>query len=301
MLLAFFNPTRRPYRYRTRFEGVLGTALELQLFSNGLRTAREAEARVLAEIDRLEQIFSRFKGDSQLNRWQRGEVTQLSPELAWLLREAEGWQQCTHNAFNPAADAVQVLYRQNPDPSEDKLESLRQALRAPLWKLEGRRAVKLTPLSLNFNALAKGHIADCAASAALQVEGVQEVMVNLGGDLRHRGKNTLEILVAHPFSRADNAPTLARLEVHNQGVATSGHTQRGQHLFDPRTARPVSGVTQATVVAQNAATADVLATALCVLEPGQGLDLADRHQAACLIVDIGGEIWSNKRLEEVKI
>lgn len=301
MPLTFINALRPSYRYRVRYEGVLGTTLELQLLSDGSHTARAAEAQVLAEIDRLEQIFSRCMPDSELSHWQTVGEAVLSPELAWLLREAEGWQCFTGCAFNPAADAVQNLYRQNPSPSEDELEPLRQALQAPLWKLEGDRAVKLTGLSLNFNSFAKGHIADCAVEAALRIKGVQQVMVNLGGDLCHRGKNTLEVAIAHPFSRADNAPTLARLSVRNQGVATSGHTQRGQHLFDPRSARPVQRITQATVVAPDAATADVLSTALCVLEPAEGLALADTCGVGCLLVENNEKVWKNTRLEEITL
>ena len=301
MLFAFISASRRPYRHRARFEGVLGTVLELQLLSDGSHSAREAEAQALAEIDRLEAVYSRYLEGSELNRWQRGEVKELSDDLRWLLLEAERWMEQTGGAFNPAVDAVQTLHKQNPIPSEAQLEPLRAALRAPLWGWEGNRAVKHTALSLNFNSFAKGHIADCAAAAALRLEGVQQVMINLGGDLCHRGKDALEVAIAHPFSRADNAPALARLSIRNQGVATSGHTQRGRHLFDPRTAQPVSGVTQATVVAQNAATADVLATALCVLEPHQGLALADQQGVGALIVDTSGKEWNNKKLEEVKI
>jgi FAD:protein FMN transferase len=218
-----------------------------------------------------------------------------------LLSEAERWIERTGGAFNPAMDAVQILYQQNPNPSETELESLRQALQAELWKLEGSRAVKLTALSLNFNSFAKGYIADCAAAAALRLESVQQVMVNLGGDLCYRGKNTLEVAIAHPFTRDDNAPAMAKISIRNQGVATSGHTQRGRHLFDPHSAKPVQRITQATVVAQNAATADLLATALCVLEPTEGLTLANTCGVGCLLVETDGTIWTNAKLEEVRI
>ena len=53
--------------------------------------ARAAEAASLAEIERLERIFSSFLPDSELARWQAQGVAQLSPELQALLRAAEGW------------------------------------------------------------------------------------------------------------------------------------------------------------------------------------------------------------------
>lgn len=129
MPLALFKP--RPYRHQAHYEGVLGTTLTLQVRARGSQQARAAEAAVLAEIDRLERIFSSFSPESEFARWQAQGVAQLSPELQALLRAAEGWMAHTHGAFNPAAAAIQALYRQNPEPAEGELEALRRALRAP--------------------------------------------------------------------------------------------------------------------------------------------------------------------------
>lgn len=251
---------------------------------------------MLNEIDRLEAIFSRFDPGSELNRWQGGQTEHVSPDLARLLRAARGWLERTDGAFNPAVEAVQTVYRRNSSPDPNQLESLRAGLRGPLWVLDGDRARKLTPLDLNFNALAKGRIADLACETAMRLEGVRSAWVNLGGDLRHRGRGDLRVAIAHPFSSADNAPALAQLLVGNQGIATSGHTQRGAHLFDPRTVRPVVGVAQATVIASDCASADALSTAVCALEVNQGLALANRCGAGCLIVTASGEIHTNARL-----
>jgi len=290
----------RPQWHRTRYEGVLGTALELHLLAERPAVLPEAEAWVLLEIDRLEGLFSRYLPDSELNRWQEDHRQTVSPDLAWLLREAEAWQERTGEAFNPAVEAVQTLYRTTPNPSAEQLETLRSALRAPLWRWEGGQPRKLTGLALNFNALAKGRVADLACAAALRVEGVRAACVNLGGDLGHQGVDSLQVAITHPFSGADNAPALAHIRIRDRGVATSGHTQRGQHLFDPRSARPVSGVAQATVVAGDAATADVLATAFCVLEPQESLALAERYGVGCLIVDAARSVHRNPQFETLE-
>ncbi len=284
---------RKPsYHHHRHYEGVLGTSLELQLRAKSPTLARVAEAASLAEIERLERVYSSFRPDSELSRWQAAGVAQLSPELCELLRQAEEWMARTHGAFNPAAAAIQAFYRQNPEPSEGMLETLRQALREPLWRREGCTAYKATPLPLTFNALAKGRIADQAATAARQA-GAQEVLVNLGGDLRHLGTAPLLVSIAHPFASADNLPPLTSVRLCNQGLATSGLTQRGGHLFDPRTARPVTEVVQATVVASDAATADVLATAFCVLPWPKTQALADALGVGCLVVRSDGQVLAN--------
>ncbi|RIH87670.1 FAD:protein FMN transferase [Calidithermus roseus] len=296
-LTAIFKHPK-PQPYAARYEGVLGTSLELHILAQPNRAARQAETQILLEIDRLEGLFSRFLPGSELNRWQSAGAARVSPELAWLLREAEIWQKRTRGAFHPAAEAVQALYRHTSTPSAEDLEALRASLQAPLWELEAEQARKLTSLPLNFNALAKGRIADLACEQALRVAGVQEVWVNLGGDLRHCGAGGLRVAITHPFSPADNAPPLARLTIHNQGVATSGYTQRGLHLFDPRTLRPVTRIAQATALALDAATADVLATAFCVLEPEESLALAEEYRVGCLVVDSQGKVFSNPLFNE---
>ncbi|WP_233493276.1 MULTISPECIES: FAD:protein FMN transferase [unclassified Meiothermus] len=292
-----FTPLLTPRPHTARYERVLGTTLELGVWARHPRTARQAEAQILLEIDRLEGLFSRFLPNSELNRWQSAGAARLSPELARLLREAEVWRERTRGAFHPAAEAVQALY-QHHSPSEEELEALRVGLRGPLWALEGEQARKLTPLPLNFNALAKGRIADLACERALRVAGVEGVWVNLGGDLRHCGTGSLRVAIAHPFSPADNAPPLARLTLRNQGIATSGHTQRGPHLFDPRGLRPATRIAQATALAPDAATADVLATAFCVLEPEESLALAEGCKVGCLVVDRQGRVFSNPLFDE---
>ena len=48
-----------------RHENVLGTSLELRIKSRGDEAARGAEARALAEIDRLDAVLSAYRPDSE--------------------------------------------------------------------------------------------------------------------------------------------------------------------------------------------------------------------------------------------
>lgn len=291
--------TKPSVTHHVRYEKVLGTTLELAIRAINTGIALRAEAAILIEIDRLEGIYSRFLPGSELNRWQQGLEPNPSPDLAWLLRESEYWLECTEGAFNPAVEAALALYQRDPSPSQAELDTLFSALRPPLWAWKEGKAYKTTPAALSFNALAKGRIADRACAAALEVQGFVGAWVNLGGDLRHCGEGSLEVNITKPSSAADNHPFLFRLEIQQQGVATSGPGQRGHHLFNPHTLRPVEAVIQATVVAESAATADVLATALCVLQPEAGLALADRLGVGAAVVDGKGFTRANRGLEAV--
>jgi FAD:protein FMN transferase len=295
-LIPKFSPQFGAIRHGAHFEGLLGTALELQVVANNLELAKTAEAKVLAEILRLERVFSRFLPDSELNCWQSAGSLEPSSDLRWLLLEAQTWVRRGSGAFNPASESLLAAYK-NVVPNAGTLERLRSDLQHPLWEWRGDRVRKLTPLDLNFNALAKGRIADLAADAAMKLEGVHEVLVNLGGDLCHRGLGGIRVSLAHPFSSADNAPALAEIKISNQGVATSGHTHRGSHIYDPRSAKPTDAIAQASVIAADAASADVCATIFSVLEPEQSLDLANQLEIGCLIVTKEARVFSNSNFQ----
>ena len=303
------TPRARSVLYHKHFERVLGTVLELQIRASSLEVARKAETALLAEIDRLECVFSRFMPDSQLGRWQGNEGEQnVSLELGELLRNALHWMDFTRGAFNPASDALGQVWkaaeRLGVAPSSEQLTSVLESLKSPLYCVskDARTATRLSDVPLNFNAIAKGWIADLACSAAFALEGVTKVMVNLGCDLRHQGDSGLEVAIAHPFSSVDNAPPITRVRIQNQAVATSGGSRQGfqvgaewfSHVLDPRTGLPAHSVASASVLADECSVADVLATAFSVLEPLESLELADSlARVGCLLVSSEGTVYSN--------
>jgi FAD:protein FMN transferase len=281
----------KPTRHWRHVERVLGTSLELRLESN---KPQQAETALLNEIERLEQIFSRFLPDSELNRFLATQSSEcpISPELEFVLLHALEWQRRSGGAFHLGADVLSQIWQtaQTP-PTSAELSPTLKALEQPLLELGIGYAVRRSSLPISLNAIAKGYIADCAAQSALR--HATEVLVNLGGDLVHRGSKPITASIANPYSKADNAPPLERIQIRNQGLATSGHTHRGfwfgqegfSHLLDPRTGQPVKHVISASVIAPNAMTADVLATVCSVLAPQQSLELLqDQPQIGLCIV-----------------
>ncbi len=299
-------------RHLARYEGVLGTSLELQLLVGVPGDGRAAEGAVLAEVDRLERIFSAYRADSELRRWQGTHATAeaVSPELAAVLAAAEAWRRRTDNAFHPAVEALTRLWRAGEGhgeaPGEDSLARVVAELNGPLWDVdEARRtARRRTRLPVTLNAVAKGFIIDAACGTAMRQPGVRAALVNIGGDIRHAGERPVPVTVADPFAPQDNAPPLATVRLGNQGLATSGDYRRGfqigprwySHLLDPRTGRPAGDVVSASVIADTAEIADVLATAFSVMQPDESLWLADSLPGvAALIVTRGQAVRSNKR------
>lgn len=296
----FGRQTSASIHHQAHFENVLGTSLELRLevAKTNLENTQNA---ILHEIERLEQIFSRFLPDSELNRLQKShnEPFFLSPELEYVLLHALEWQRKSGGAFHIATDALLQLW-QNAIPTQAELEPTVRSLRQPLLEMGVGYALHHAKLPINLNAIAKGCIADMAAHKAAQY--ASEVLVNLGGDLLHRGRKGVVASIANPHTPAANAAPLARVRICNQGLATSGHTQRGfwlgqqrfSRLLDPRNGQPVQQVLAASVIAPDAMTADVLATVCSVLAPEESLLLLRYEPQIGLCIATKERVYSNE-------
>lgn len=145
---------------------------------------------------------------------------------------------------------------------------------------------------LNLNAIAKGFIVDRASQQAVRT--ARRVIISGGGDIRHVGAGSVTVGIEHPDRPYDNVAPFRRATISNQGLATSGIARRGTHVTDPRTGQSVDHITSASVIAADAMTADVLATALTVLSVKDGLELISRYSStSCLIVERTGTITTS--------
>ncbi|MEO5814644.1 MAG: FAD:protein FMN transferase [Gemmatimonadaceae bacterium] len=290
----------RTHGFAFHYDRVLGTSFELQLVAKHAEAAHRAEHVVLAEVDRLEKSLSGWADTSELSCWQqtRGVEAPVSPELAEVLELGEDWRIWTAGAFNPAAVSFGDLL--HVSDVSDRLDAMRQ----PLWTVDRERGVacRLTLLPVSLDALAKGYIVDRVAACACAVEGVTQVLVNIGGDLRHLGDRAISASVTDPRAPAENAAPIATVRLCDEALATSGGYRRGHmvagravsHILDPRTGRPAAEVISASVIAPDCATADALSTAFSVLTPAESVALADSLRGVgCMMVEQDGTITTN--------
>ncbi|MFO1063898.1 MAG: DUF2271 domain-containing protein [Pirellulales bacterium] len=289
---------------------VLGTQLELRLNAESSDNATAAEQAALTEIERLNRILSSYDTNSELNRWvAASNSTQVSPELADVLRASEKWHRLSGGAFHPGIETATRLWKQAEKkqqyPSNDELAAVAKGLQEELgWKWDNEAShVRSNGNALSFNAIAKGMIIDRVCEHLATQAGISGGLVAVGGDMRAFGDCTRTVRLLVP---EDNlaAPTTAVIELHDRALATSSGAFRGvtingkkySHLIDPRTARPVDQVLSVTVTADRAGDADALATLCSVLSPSQSLALVDSTPtAACMITDARGSMHTSAR------
>jgi len=263
-------------------EGVLGTSSNLTVRAADAAAAERAAAAVFAEVERLATVFSTWDEHSELSQLCRAGGGRPSAELAEVLASAAHWRERSQRAFEPGVQRLIALWQQAAKdgvaPSPAALATEVAALREPSFTLRDGAVQVRGPLTLD--AFAKGHIVDRAIRALPKDPGTALVAFQIGGDTR-LGVEPTTIALADPRRPAANAPALATLRLADRAVASSGGYARGfdvagthhSHLVDPRSGLPCDGVLGASVVAKDTATADALATLLCVLGPKDGLAL----------------------------
>jgi thiamine biosynthesis lipoprotein len=306
--LSIASRKPRPTRHAFHCDFVLGTSLELQVSADGRRSARRAEAAVLAEVDRLEAILSGWSSTSELARWSMTYDVDVpvSNELADVLVAADRWRARTGGAFDPAAGAIITLLRDGAGdrPADEALRALLDSLRGPRWSVDRAESTarRLTRHAISLDAIAKGYIVANAAARGHEVNGITDVLLNIGGDVQHLGGQPVAVGVADPFAPADNAPPIDVVRLQDAALATSGgyrrgfmlHGRRVSHILDPRTGRPAERIASASVLAPDCATADALSTAFSVMEPHESVALADLLPGVgCLLVATDGTISAN--------
>ena len=243
---------------------------------------------VLDLVDRIEDQISIYRPASELSRINasaaRGWI-EVSPGV-WpmLVRARELWE-LTGGAFDIAAGSLVrawgFLRREGRTPDDAALAAAREAAGSQHVELdhEHRRVRFHRPgVEINPGAIGKGWALDRAVSH-LACRGVANVLLHGGqSSVVARGTQGPSIGGRHGWRVGLRHPRrpgrrLATITLDDKALGTSGSgTQffidRGRklgHILDPRTGRPAEGVISATVIAESAADADALATALYVL------------------------------------
>jgi thiamine biosynthesis lipoprotein len=207
-------------------EPVMGTVVSLDIRGAAEPPAHAAATRVATWLHDVDRRFSPYKPDSEICRIDRGE---LDPARA-------------------STDVRDVLAR---------CAELREATGGAF---DVRARGRLDP-----SAFVKGWAVDRAVEI-LERAGLTDFSLAAGGDVVVRGGALPEpvwrVGVQHPHDR--QAIALA-IELTDLAVATSGTYERGEHIVDPRTGAPPSGVLSVTVLGPELALADAYSTAAFAL------------------------------------
>ncbi|WP_297605757.1 FAD:protein FMN transferase [uncultured Alistipes sp.] len=306
-LAALCPSCRREPDYRI-VEGVmLGTTLRVTTCV-GEPSAGELYRRIMGVDSAMKRSMSIFDEGSLLSRLNRNETDSVDEHIVrnWTLaREIGALSGGRYDVtVKPLVDAWGFAGRERT--AAPNLDSLLEFVGSDKVSVRDGRLVKSDPrVQLDFNSVAKGYTVDRVA-LLLEEYGAENYLVDIGGEVRCRGVNPhgdpWRIGIERPVDGVAYGQTSeVRVALSGGSLATSGNYRRFfidaagnkvAHTIDPRTGRSVvSRLLSATVVADDCARADALATMFMALGAEEALRWVAVHPEAkvLFILADGGE------------
>ncbi len=290
-----------------RWQGrALGAEAEIILHHPDRAHAEAALAAVIAEVRRLEAIFSLFRSDSALARLNRaGRLDPAPADLRDLLAFCRTIHAASNGAFDPTIQPLWELYaahfaRPGADPagpSEAALAAVRTRVGLEKLHADGARIALAGPgMAVTLNGVAQGYITD-RAYGILARAGLAHALIDLG---EYRALGTRPTGAPWRLGIADPvAPwrLIERITLEpGMAVATSAGAgtpfdaaMRHHHIFDPHSGRSGRAWQSVSVLAPRAVLADALSTAIAAApaERASGILAAFPGTRAILLDPVG--------------
>jgi FAD:protein FMN transferase len=296
---------------------LMGNRFEITVVHQNDSFANECIDAAVAEIQRIEKLFTTFSDDSQTNLINRNagiQPVKVDKEVYDLILRSIKISQLTQGAFDityGSMDKSLWNFDKNltslPDATTaKKLVHLINYNNIILNETDGSVFLKEQGMRIGFGGIGKGYAAE-KAKQVLLAKGITSGIVNAAGDLTAFGTQpngqSWTIGIAAPDN--PNHHPFSTLNITNTSIATSGNYEkfavingkRYSHTIDPKTGFPVSGIKSVTIICPNAEIADAMATPVMVMGIKAGLDLINQiKNIACIIIDDSDRIHTSKNI-----
>ncbi len=263
----------------------MGSPCELRLYAVDEKTAKQVASDAIAEVDRLEKKYSRYRDDSVTTKINNSAGNkngiEVDTETALLLNYAQVGYEQSAGLFDITSGILRKAwdFRSNKIPEQRDIEALLPLIgwnkliwNAPLLCLP------LQGMELDFGGYVKEYAADVAANFCI-LAGIQGGLVNLGGDIciigPHPDGNSWKVGIRHP--RNPNMP-MSFVLLSKGGLASSGDYERFMvvngvryaHILNPKTGWPVNSLASTSVCAEQCVVAGTSSTIAMLKGEQQG-------------------------------
>lgn len=272
---------------------------------------RALRAAIEQRLETVNRQMSSWRAESEIslfNAQASSSWTGASADTLAVIEEAMRISRLSDGAFDPTVGPLVDLWgfgpasasRQVPPDGEIQEALGRIGFRHVRTRKEpaaiGKRR---SDIEIDLSGIAKGFAVDRLAEH-LEEQGVTDYLVEIGGELRGRGlsprRRAWRIGVERPIAGRRAVQRIVALD--GGAIATSGNYRiffeydaaRYSHIIDPRRGAPVDHeLASVTVISPSTMQADALSTALMVLGPDAGYELASREGIAALFIVKDGQ------------
>ena len=244
---------------------------------------------------RFDLSLNPFNPQSIISKVNRNEPVEVDSFFITVFNKAQEVSRVSGGAFDITAAPLINLwgfgFSKMDSVSPAVIDSLKQYVGYEKIRLEGNRVVKEFPqMQLNASAIAKGYACD-VVGRLLDSYGIRNYMVEIGGEVRAKGKNPKGVCWRIEITKPEYDPTgivserQTVIPLCDKGMATSGNYRNFYvkdgaifgHTINPATGYPAEqNILSATVIASDCMTADAYATAFMVLGMEASVELAKK-------------------------
>ena len=294
----------------------MGNNFTITVVSEDEKFALQNIEIAIAEISRIEKLFTTFNEHSQTNKINENagiKPQKVDAEVFDLIERSIGISKITQGAFDISYGSIDKgLW--NFDKNMTKLPSLEESRKMVhlinynniiLNQTDRSVFLKERGMRIGFGGIGKGYAAEMAKNILLKNQ-VKSGIINASGDLTAWGNQPngkpWTIGIVNPDRPQD---AFSYLEISGKAVATSGNYEKFvmidgkkySHTIDPKTGLPITGIKSVTVISHNAEFADAMATPIAVMGIKAGLYLVDQIlDLYCIIIDDQNKIYTSKNI-----
>lgn len=265
----------------------MATTFEVVVQHEDKLYAQQGARAAFDELDRIEGELSRYIENSdvaRINALAAGRPLQLGLDTFACLQLSQKLHRRTQGAFDVTVGLLFDCWldadKQPRSPSPEELRFARAHTGMSLLRLdEGRLTVELfsSPIRVDLGGIGKGYGVDRMAEL-LREWDVDRALIH-GGFSSVLALDAPHEMAGWPVTLSDPSDrtrTLVRLQLERTAVSGSG-LEKGQHIIDPRLAKPIAGKVAAWSVTPDAATGDALSTAFMVMTPDEVKEYCTAH------------------------
>ena len=294
----------------------MGNNFTITVVSEDEKFALQNIEIAIAEISRIEKLFTTFNEDSQTNKINENagiKPQKVDAEVFDLIERSIGISKITQGAFDISYGSIDKSLW-NFDKNMTRLPSLEESRKMVhlinynniiLNHTDKSVFLKERGMRIGFGGIGKGYAAEMAKNILLKNQ-VKSGIINASGDLTAWGNQPngkpWTIGIVNPDRPQD---AFSYLEISGKAVATSGNYEKFvmidgkkySHTIDPKTGLPITGIKSVTVISHNAEFADAMATPIAVMGIKAGLYLVDQIlDLYCIIIDDQNKIYTSKNI-----
>jgi thiamine biosynthesis lipoprotein len=295
-------------------DGIMGTRITVELWSEDNAKGEQAIDAVLDEMRHIDESMSTYKPTSevsQVNAKAADGPMKISKELFDLLVTAKEYSVITDGAFDITYASVGYMYNfpKHIRPNEAQISKALPAVNYQHVLLDPKnQTVQFTQkgVRIDLGGIAKGYSVDRGIDV-LKEHGITRAYVSAGGDSRIIGDRFGKPwVVGIRDPRKGEGEVIKRVPLIDAAISTSGDYERFfdedgvryHHIIDPHTGHSASKVRSATVIGPYATRTDGLSKTAFVLGPEKAMEIYNRiDDIDAIIVRLDGSVIYSKGIQ----